>query len=131
MPLKDAWIITSAQLAELPVHGPSLLHRAAAGGHHGQQRQRRPDLHRQQHYRHQGTRTVHRRPDTAEAITTAPEQFSSVILGVVTGRADWAGVDRAQELAFELMTATPEGQPRTDAVPDRLARMAQRKTYGE
>jgi hypothetical protein len=46
----------------------------------------------------------------ADTITTAPEQFTAVILGVVTARPDWARVDRAQELAFELMKTTPEAQ---------------------
>jgi hypothetical protein len=46
----------------------------------------------------------------ADVITTASEQFASVILGVVTGRPDWARVDTAQELAFELMKTTPAGQ---------------------
>lgn len=46
----------------------------------------------------------------ADVITPAPDQFTSVILGVLKGRPDWARVDRAQELAFELMKTTPEGQ---------------------
>jgi hypothetical protein len=46
----------------------------------------------------------------SDVITSAPEQFTSVMLGVVIGRPDWARVDRAQEVAFELMKATPEGQ---------------------
>ncbi|MEV8150548.1 DUF4192 domain-containing protein [Arthrobacter sp. NPDC080073] len=46
----------------------------------------------------------------ADVMTTAPEQFTSVLLGVVLARPDWARVDRAQEIAFELMKATPEGQ---------------------
>ncbi|MEV7574336.1 DUF4192 domain-containing protein [Pseudarthrobacter sp. NPDC089323] len=40
----------------------------------------------------------------------APEQFTSVMLGVFLARPDWARVDTAQEVAFELMKATPEGQ---------------------
>jgi hypothetical protein len=43
-------------------------------------------------------------------ITTAPDQFTSVMLGVFPARPDWARVDTAQEVAFELMKATPEGQ---------------------
>ena len=46
----------------------------------------------------------------ADTITTAPDQFTAVVLGVVTARPDWARVDRAQQLAFELMKSTPEGQ---------------------
>ena len=46
----------------------------------------------------------------ADTVTTAPEHFTAVILGVVTARPDWARVDRAQELAFELMKSTPEGR---------------------
>ncbi|MFK4637189.1 DUF4192 domain-containing protein [Paenarthrobacter histidinolovorans] len=46
----------------------------------------------------------------ADIITNAPEQFTSVLLGVFLGRPDWSRVDTAQELAFELMKVTPEGQ---------------------
>jgi hypothetical protein len=45
-----------------------------------------------------------------DIITHAPEQFTSVMLGVFLTRPDWARVDTAQEVAFELMKATPEGQ---------------------
>lgn len=45
-----------------------------------------------------------------DVITNAPDQFTSVILGVFLTRPDWARVDTAQEVAFELMKATPEGQ---------------------
>jgi hypothetical protein len=45
-----------------------------------------------------------------DVITHAPEQFTSVMLGVFLTRPDWARVDTAQEVAFELMKATPEGQ---------------------
>ena len=46
----------------------------------------------------------------ADVITSAPDQFTAVILGVFPTRPDWARVDTAQEVAFELMKATPEGQ---------------------
>lgn len=45
-----------------------------------------------------------------DVITNAPDQFTSVILGVFLTRPDWARVDTAQEVAFELMKSTPEGQ---------------------
>lgn len=45
-----------------------------------------------------------------DIITHAPDQFTSVMLGVFVSRPDWARVDTAQEVAFELMKATPEGQ---------------------
>lgn len=45
-----------------------------------------------------------------DIITHAPDQFTSVMLGVFVTRPDWARVDTAQEVAFELMKATPEGQ---------------------
>jgi hypothetical protein len=45
-----------------------------------------------------------------DVITSAPDQFTSVMLGVFPARPDWARVDTAQEVAFELMKATPEGQ---------------------
>ncbi|MEJ1180517.1 MULTISPECIES: DUF4192 domain-containing protein [unclassified Pseudarthrobacter] len=45
-----------------------------------------------------------------DIITHAPDQFTSVMLGVFPTRPDWARVDTAQEVAFELMKATPEGQ---------------------
>jgi hypothetical protein len=45
-----------------------------------------------------------------DVITSGPGQFSSVMLGVFPTRPDWARVDTAQEVAFELMKATPEGQ---------------------
>jgi hypothetical protein len=45
-----------------------------------------------------------------DIITNAPDQFTSVMLGVFPTRPDWARVDTAQEVAFELMKATPEGQ---------------------
>lgn len=45
-----------------------------------------------------------------DVITNAPDQFTSVMLGVFLIRPDWARVDTAQEVAFELMKATPEGQ---------------------
>lgn len=45
-----------------------------------------------------------------DIITHAPDQFTSVMLGVFLARPDWARVDTAQEVAFELMKATPEGQ---------------------
>ncbi|WP_461165336.1 DUF4192 domain-containing protein [Arthrobacter sp. R4-81] len=45
-----------------------------------------------------------------DIITNAPDQFTSVMLGVFLTRPDWARVDTAQEVAFELMKATPEGQ---------------------
>ena len=45
-----------------------------------------------------------------DIITHAPDQFTSVMLGVFLTRPDWARVDTAQEVAFELMKATPEGQ---------------------
>lgn len=46
----------------------------------------------------------------ADVITNGPDQFTSVMLGVFLTRPDWARVDTAQEVAFELMKATPEGQ---------------------
>ena len=46
----------------------------------------------------------------ADVITTAPERFTDAVLGEITERPDWARVDRAQALAFELMKSTPEGQ---------------------
>ena len=54
-------------------------------------------------------------PDTrdhfmADIVTDAPEQFTSVFLGVFVTRPDWARVDTAQEVAFEIMKTTPEGQ---------------------
>jgi hypothetical protein len=45
-----------------------------------------------------------------DIITHTPDQFTSVLLGVFLTRPDWARVDTAQEVAFELMKATPEGQ---------------------
>ena len=45
-----------------------------------------------------------------DIITHTPDQFTSVMLGVFLTRPDWARVDTAQEVAFELMKATPEGQ---------------------
>ena len=45
-----------------------------------------------------------------DAITSALDQFTSVLLGVFPTRPDWTRVDTAQEVAFELMKATPEGQ---------------------
>ena len=45
-----------------------------------------------------------------DVITSAPDQFMSVMLGVFPARPDWARVDTAQEVAFELMKATSEGQ---------------------
>jgi hypothetical protein len=45
-----------------------------------------------------------------DVITSAPDQFTAVMLGVFPARPDWARVDTAQEVAFELMKATPEGQ---------------------
>lgn len=45
-----------------------------------------------------------------DVITSAPDQFTSVMLGVFPARPDWARVDTAQEVAFELMKGTPEGQ---------------------
>ncbi len=45
-----------------------------------------------------------------DVITSAPDQFTSVMLGVFPTRPDWARVDTAQEVAFELMKTTPEGQ---------------------
>ena len=45
-----------------------------------------------------------------DIVPHAPEQFTSVMLGVFLTRPDWARVDTAQEVAFELMKATPEGQ---------------------
>ena len=45
-----------------------------------------------------------------DVITSAPDQFAAVMLGVFPVRPDWARVDTAQEVAFELMKATPEGQ---------------------
>ncbi|MFF2244460.1 DUF4192 family protein [Arthrobacter sp. NPDC058130] len=46
----------------------------------------------------------------SDVITGAPDQFTFVMLGVFPTRQDWARVDAAQEVAFELMKATPEGQ---------------------
>ncbi|MFE4080445.1 DUF4192 domain-containing protein [Paenarthrobacter sp. YIM B13468] len=46
----------------------------------------------------------------ADIITNAPDQFTSVLLGVFIARPDWNRVDTAQELVFELMKVTPEGQ---------------------
>ena len=46
----------------------------------------------------------------SDIVPHAPEQFTSVMLGVFLARPDWARVDTAQEVAFELMKATPEGQ---------------------
>ncbi|MGX5717490.1 DUF4192 domain-containing protein [Arthrobacter sp. MAHUQ-56] len=46
----------------------------------------------------------------SDIVPHAPEQFTSVMLGVFLSRPDWARVDTAQEVAFELMKATPEGQ---------------------
>jgi hypothetical protein len=45
-----------------------------------------------------------------DIITHTPDQFTSVMLGVFLTRPDCARVDTAQEVAFELMKATPEGQ---------------------
>lgn len=45
-----------------------------------------------------------------DIITHALDQFTSAMLGVFVTRPDWARVDTAQEVAFELMKATPEGQ---------------------
>ncbi|UNK47844.1 DUF4192 domain-containing protein [Arthrobacter sulfonylureivorans] len=45
-----------------------------------------------------------------DIITDDADQFTSVMLGVFGSRPDWARVDTAQEVAFELMKATPEGQ---------------------
>lgn len=45
-----------------------------------------------------------------DVVTSAPDQFAAVMLGVFPVRPDWARVDTAQEVAFELMKATPEGQ---------------------
>lgn len=45
-----------------------------------------------------------------DVITSAPDQFTAVMPGVFPTRPDWARVDTAQEVAFELMKATPEGQ---------------------
>ena len=45
-----------------------------------------------------------------EVITSAPDLFTAVMLGVFPARPDWARVDIAQEVAFELMKVTPEGQ---------------------
>ncbi|WP_224049639.1 DUF4192 family protein [Arthrobacter sp. NicSoilB4] len=45
-----------------------------------------------------------------DVITNAPDQFTPVMLGVFRGRPDWARVDTAQEVAFELMKAAPEGK---------------------
>lgn len=45
-----------------------------------------------------------------DIVPHAPEQFTSVMLGVFLTRPDWARVDTAQEVAFELMKVTPEGQ---------------------
>jgi len=42
-----------------------------------------------------------------DIVPHAPEQFTSVMLGVFLTRPDWARVDTAQEVAFELMKATP------------------------
>ncbi|WP_285320715.1 DUF4192 domain-containing protein [Pseudarthrobacter sp. lyk4-40-TYG-27] len=46
----------------------------------------------------------------SDIVPHAPEQFTSVMLGVFLSRPDWGRVDTAQEVAFELMKATPEGQ---------------------
>ncbi|MDJ0460062.1 DUF4192 domain-containing protein [Arthrobacter sp. NQ7] len=46
----------------------------------------------------------------SDIVPHATEQFTSVMLGVFLGRPDWARVDTAQEVAFELMKTTPEGQ---------------------
>ena len=46
----------------------------------------------------------------ADIVPHAPEQFTSVMLGVFLARPDWTRVDTAQEVAFELMKTTPEGQ---------------------
>ncbi|MFC4398289.1 DUF4192 domain-containing protein [Arthrobacter sedimenti] len=46
----------------------------------------------------------------ADIFPHAPEQFTSVMLGVFLARPDWTRVDTAQEVAFELMKTTPEGQ---------------------
>lgn len=45
-----------------------------------------------------------------DIVPHAPEQFTSVMLGVFLARPDWARVDTAQEVAFELIKTTPEGQ---------------------
>jgi hypothetical protein len=41
---------------------------------------------------------------------TGTPKFDDILLGHLPGRPDWARVDRAQELSFELMKTTPEGQ---------------------
>ncbi|WP_211880030.1 DUF4192 domain-containing protein [Pseudarthrobacter albicanus] len=41
---------------------------------------------------------------------TGTPRFDDILLGHLPARPDWARVDRAQELGFELMKATPEGQ---------------------
>ncbi|MBT2568975.1 DUF4192 domain-containing protein [Arthrobacter sp. ISL-85] len=46
----------------------------------------------------------------SDIVPHAPEQFTSVMLGVFLSRPNWARVDTAQEVAFELMKATPVGQ---------------------
>ena len=45
-----------------------------------------------------------------DVITGASDPFRFVMLGLFEGRPDWARVDTAQEVAFELMKATREGQ---------------------
>ncbi|WP_426979944.1 DUF4192 domain-containing protein (plasmid) [Pseudarthrobacter sp. O4] len=45
-----------------------------------------------------------------DTITTHNGRFGDVVTGKFTGRPDWKRVDRAQEIAFELMKAVPAGQ---------------------
>lgn len=45
-----------------------------------------------------------------DIITTRNGSFGDVMLGKFAGRPDWARVDRAQAIAFELMKAVPVGQ---------------------
>lgn len=45
-----------------------------------------------------------------DTITTHNGSFGDVLMGKFTGRPDWARVDRAEAIAFELMKAVPAGQ---------------------
>ncbi|MFJ5695099.1 DUF4192 family protein [Arthrobacter sp. NPDC093125] len=45
-----------------------------------------------------------------DTITTHNGSFGDVLTGKLTGRPDWARVDRAEAIAFELMKVVPAGQ---------------------
>jgi hypothetical protein len=57
----------------------------------------------------------------ADIITHAPDQFTSVMLGVFTGRPDWNRVDTRPGTRVRTDESHPRRTARTDAVPDRLA----------